>query len=82
MKVSPLRGIKRFHVKGKLAPIFVGPYHTVKRIGTLAFELELPPELMGVHLMFHMSQLRKCLRVPEEEVPSDVLDLQDTLQYL
>jgi hypothetical protein len=82
LKVSPLHGSVRFHVKGKLAPRYVGPYKICKKVGKLAYKLELPLELVGVHPVFHVSQLRKCLRVPEdEEVPIDVLDIQDTLEY-
>jgi hypothetical protein len=55
LKVSPLRGTVRFHVKGKLAPRFVGPYKILKRIGKLAYKLELPDNLAGVHLVFHVS---------------------------
>ena len=55
LKVSPLRGTVRFHVKGKLAPRFVGPYKICKRIGKLAYKLELPEELVGVHPVFHVS---------------------------
>ena len=66
LKVSPLIGIMRFHVKGKLAPRFVAPYKIVCRIGKLAYKLELAPNLAGMHPVFHVSQLRKCLRVLEE----------------
>ena len=55
LKVSPLRGTIRFHVKVKLAPRFVGPYKIRKRIGKLTYKLELPKELMGVHPVFHVS---------------------------
>ena len=82
LKVSPLRGTTRFHVKGKLAPRFVGPYKILKKIGKLAYKLELPPNLAGVHPVFHVSQLRKCLRVLEEQVQTEALDIQDTLEYL
>jgi len=82
LKVSPLCGSVRIHVKGKLAPRYVGPYRICRKIGKLAYKLELPPELTGVHPVFHVSQLRKCLRVPEdEEVPIDALDIQHTLEY-
>jgi hypothetical protein len=68
-------------VKGKLAPWFIGPYRISKRIGKLAYKLELPKELAGVHPVFHVSQLHKCLKLPKEKVPTDALDLQDTLEY-
>ena len=82
LKVSPLRGTRRFHVRGKLAPRFIGPFRVVRRIGDLAYQLELPGHLAGVHDVFHVSQLKKCLRVPEEQVAPEVLDLQDSLEYL
>jgi hypothetical protein len=75
LKVSPLRGTKRFHVKGKLSPRYVGPYPIVKRIGNVAYKFELPPELAGVHPVFHVSQLQKCV-VVEKRVPAQALDLQ------
>jgi hypothetical protein len=81
LKVSPLRGTKRFHVKGKLSPRYVGPYPIVKRIGEVAYKLEQPPELTGAHLVFHVSQLRKCV-VIEKRVPAQALDVQETLEYL
>jgi hypothetical protein len=55
LKVSPLRGTKRFHVNGKLSPRYVDPYLIVKRIGKVAYKLELPPELTGVYTVFHVS---------------------------
>ena len=82
LKVSPLRGTRRFHVRGKLAPRYVGPFRIVRRIKELAYKLELPPHLAGVHDVFHVSQLRKCLKVPEQQVSPDALDIQDTLEYL
>jgi hypothetical protein len=81
LKVSPLRGTKRFHVEGKLSPRYVGPYSIVKRIGKVAYKLELPPELTGVHPVFHVSQLRKCV-VVEKRVPAQAPDVQETLEYL
>jgi hypothetical protein len=68
-------------VKGKLAPRYVGPYRISKRIGKLAYRLELPEKLAGVHPMFHVSQLRKCLKLLEEQVHIEALDIQDTLEY-
>ena len=61
LKVSPMRGIKRFNVKGKLAPRYVGPFKVLERKGEVAYHLELPPNLSGVHDVFHVSQLKRCL---------------------
>ncbi|WVZ90376.1 hypothetical protein U9M48_036683 [Paspalum notatum var. saurae] len=69
LKVSPMRGIRRFNMKGKPAPRYIGPFKIVERKGEVAYKLELPPNLSGIHNVFHVSQLKKCLRVPEEQAP-------------
>ena len=66
-------------MKGKLAPRYIGPYPVIQRIGELAYKLQLPEELASVHPVFHVSQLRKCLRVPDEAILAEAVDLQDTL---
>ncbi|WVZ58374.1 hypothetical protein U9M48_008653 [Paspalum notatum var. saurae] len=81
-KVSPLHGTKRFHTRGKLAPRYIGPFRIKRKVGDLAYELELPEHLSGVHPVFHVSQLRKCLRLPEDQIPLEAVDLQDNLEYL
>jgi hypothetical protein len=70
-----MRGTRRFKVKGKLDPRYVGPFKIVDRRGEVAYQLELPPQLSDVHDVFHMSHLKKCLRVPEEQLPMEELDL-------
>ena len=81
LKVSPLRGVKRFHTKGKLSTRYVGPFKIINRRGEVAYQLELPEQLSGVRDVFHVSQLKKCLRVPEEQLPLDELDIQEDLSY-
>ncbi|WVZ70308.1 hypothetical protein U9M48_018983, partial [Paspalum notatum var. saurae] len=81
LKVSSIRGLRRFKVKGKLAPRCIGPFKIVDRKGEDAYQLELPDRLAGVHDVFHVSQLKKCLRVPEEQLQMDDLNVQDDLIY-
>ena len=81
LKVSPMRSVKRFNMKGKLAPRYVGPFKILKRRGEVAYQLELPDSLSGVHDVFHVSQLKKCLRVPEEQIPLEELAMKDDLTY-
>ena len=81
LKVSPIRGLRRFKVKGKLSPRYIGPFKILARRGEVAYELELPARLSDVHNVFHISQLRKCLRVPDEKLPLEELNVQDDLTY-
>jgi hypothetical protein len=68
LKISPSRGVRRFRVKDKLAPRYVGPYQILAKRGEVAYQLSLPDGLSVVHDVFHVSQLKKCLRVPEEQL--------------
>jgi hypothetical protein len=81
LKVSPMRGLRHFKVRGKLAPRFIGPFKILERRGEVAYQLELPPQLSDVHDVFYISQLKKCLRVPEEQVPMEDLDAKEDLSY-
>ena len=86
LRVTPLKGTQRFHVKGKLAPRYIGPFKITDRRGEVAYQLELPPELSDVHNVFHVSQLRKCLQVPDKpdlykDVNHQAIDLQPDLTY-
>jgi hypothetical protein len=81
LKVSPLRGMRRFKVKGKLSPRFIGPFRIFRRVGEMAYQLELPDHLSDVHDVFHVSQLKRCLCVPEEQLPMEELNVQGDLTY-
>jgi hypothetical protein len=81
LKVSPMRGLHHFKVRGKLAPRFIGPFKILEKRGEVAYQLELPPQWSNVHDVFHVSQLKKCLRVPEEQIPMEDLDAKEDLSY-
>jgi hypothetical protein len=81
LKMSPLRGMRRFKVKGKLSPHFIGPFKVFRRVGEMAYQLELPDNLSDVPNVFHVSQLKKCLKLLEEQLPMEDLSVQDDLTY-
>jgi hypothetical protein len=81
LKVSPMRGMKRFKVKGKLSPRYIGSFKILERKGEVAYQLELPDNLKDVHDIFHVSQLKKCLRVPKEQLPMEELNVKEDLTY-
>jgi hypothetical protein len=82
LKVSPIRGVRRFRVKGKLAPRYVGLYQILAKRGEVAYQLSLPEDLLAVHDIFHVSQLKKCLHAPEEQLPMEGLKVQEDLTYI
>jgi hypothetical protein len=81
LKVSPMRGLRRFKIRGKLAPRYIGPFKILEQRGEVAYQLELPPQLSDVHDVFHVSQLRKCFRVSEEHMPLEELTVGEDLTY-
>ncbi|WMV09299.1 hypothetical protein MTR67_002684 [Solanum verrucosum] len=76
-----MKGVMRFGKKGKLSPRYVGPYRILKRIGKMAYELELPADLATVHPVFHISLLKKCVGDPASIVPLESVALKDSLSY-
>ncbi|KAF3629492.1 putative ribonuclease H protein-like [Capsicum annuum] len=81
LKVSTMKGVKRFVKKGKLSPCYIGPYKIVDRIGKVAFKVELPAELSKVHPIFHVSMLKKSIGDSIVIDPSESLGIQDILSY-
>jgi hypothetical protein len=63
-----MKGAPRFRMKRKFAPRYIGPYRILKKKGEVAYKLQLPVEMSTIFLVFHVSQLKKCLRVPEERI--------------
>jgi hypothetical protein len=76
-----MKGVKRFGVKVKLAPHYIGPFPIPEKCGTVAYKLDLPPSLARVHDIFHMSQLKKCLKAPVDIVLPEVTPLEADLSY-
>jgi hypothetical protein len=73
--------VKRFGIKGKLAPRYIGPFSILARLGNVAYRLELSPTLTSVHNVFHMSQVKKCLKLPMDVIIDDVVPLNADMSY-
>jgi hypothetical protein len=76
-----MRGLRRFKVRGKPAPRFIRSFKILEKRGEVAYQLKLPPQLSDVHDMFHVSQLKKCLCVPEGKILMEYLDAKEDLSY-
>ncbi|GKD24825.1 putative reverse transcriptase domain-containing protein, partial [Tanacetum coccineum] len=82
LKVSPWKGVVRFGKKGKLAPRFVGPFEIIEKIGPVAYRLDFPEELNGVHDIFYVSNLKKCLADPTLQVYLDKIRVDVKLNFV
>ena len=76
-----MKGVMRFGRKKKVIPTYVGPYKILKRVGKVAFELELPAELPAVRPVFHISLLIKCMGDPTSIVPLESVAVKYSLSY-
>jgi hypothetical protein len=81
LKVSPTKGVQRFGIKGKLAPRYIGPYEIKETCGPVAYKVKLPPHMSAIHDVFHVSQLKKCVRLPTEVLPEPELEIEPDLSY-
>nr|GEV60138.1 putative reverse transcriptase domain-containing protein [Tanacetum cinerariifolium] len=82
LKVSPWKCVVRFGKKKKLAPRFAGPFEINEKVGPVAYRLDLPEELNGVHDTFHVSNLKKCLVDPTLQVPLDEIRVDAELNFV
>jgi hypothetical protein len=82
LRVPPMKSVKRFGVKEKLAPRYIRPFPILDKCGTMAYKLDLPPSLAGVHDIFQVSQLKKCLKAPVDVMLPKVTPLEADLSYL
>ena len=74
--MSPTKGVVRFGTRGKLSPRYIGPYMITTRVGALAYCLQLPESMSGVHPVFHVSMLRKYLKDLEQNMVAEPLIIQ------
>nr|GFC42930.1 putative reverse transcriptase domain-containing protein [Tanacetum cinerariifolium] len=82
LKVSPWKGVIRFGKQGKLSPRYIGPFKILSRIGPVAYKLDLPQELHGIHNTFHVSNLKKCLADEELVIPLNEVKIDDKLHFI
>ncbi|GKC58208.1 putative reverse transcriptase domain-containing protein [Tanacetum coccineum] len=82
LKVSPWKGVVRFEKRRKLSPRYIEPFKIVARVGPVAYTLELPEELKGIHSTFHVSNLKKCLAEGDVVVPMEEIQLDDKLHII
>jgi hypothetical protein len=76
-----MKGVRRFGIKGKLAPHYIGLYPIIDKYGPSSYQVELPAKLSGVHNVFHVSQLKRCMKPPTDAVIEDTIPLKSDLMY-
>jgi transposase-like protein len=81
LHISPMKGVRRFGIKGQLAPRYIGPYSIIDKHSATSYQVELPTRLSGVHNVFHVSQLKKCLKPQTDVVVEDTIPLEPDLTY-
>ncbi|XP_075080114.1 uncharacterized protein LOC142165464 [Nicotiana tabacum] len=81
LNVSLIKGIMRFRKKGKLRPGFIGPFEVLRRVGEVAYELDLLPSLSRVHPIFHVSMHRRYHADLSHVLDFDTIHLHEILGY-
>jgi hypothetical protein len=81
LRVSPTKGVQRFSIKGKLAPRYVGLFEILEVYGPVAYRIRLPSQLAAIHNVFHISQLKKSIKVPTEIVETRAIEIEPDLSY-
>ncbi|GJS08059.1 putative reverse transcriptase domain-containing protein [Tanacetum coccineum] len=82
LKISPWKGVIRFGKRGKLSLQYVGPFKIIERISPVAYKVDLPEELHGIHNTFHVSNLKKCLANENLMIPLKEIQLDDKLHFI
>ncbi|XP_070046437.1 uncharacterized protein [Nicotiana tomentosiformis] len=82
LKGSLMKGVMRFGKKAKLSPRCISPFEVLRRAGEVAYELALPPNLSGVHPVFHMSMLRRYHADKSQVIDCNTAQLDESLGYM
>nr|GEZ43215.1 putative reverse transcriptase domain-containing protein [Tanacetum cinerariifolium] len=82
LKVSPWKGVIPFGKCGKLSPRYIGPFKVIETIGPVAYKLELPDKLRGIHDTFHVSNLKRCFVNDDVVIPLDEVQLDDKFHFV
>jgi hypothetical protein len=81
LRVSPTKGVQRFGIKGKLAPRYIEPFEITEACGPVAYRIRLPSQLAAIHDVFHISQLKKCIKVPTKSIEQQAIKIKPDLSY-
>jgi hypothetical protein len=81
LRVSLMKGVRRFGIKEKLAPRYIGSYPIIDKYESTSYQVELLAKLSGVHNVFHVSQLKRCLKPPADVVIEGTITLKLDLTY-
>jgi hypothetical protein len=81
LRISPMIGVRHFSIKGKLVPRYIGLYPIIDKYVPTSYQVELPAKLLRVHNVFHVSQLKRCLKSPIDVVIADTIPLEPDLTY-
>jgi hypothetical protein len=82
LRVSPIKGVQHFGIKGKLAPRYIGPFEILQVCGPVAYKLRLPSQMAAIHDIFHISQLKKCIKAPTEIIETPAVKIEPDLSYV
>jgi hypothetical protein len=82
LRVSPTKGVQHFDIKGKLAPRYIGPFGITETCGPVAYRVRLSTQLTAIHDVFHISQLKKCIKVPTEIIEQQAIEIEPNLSYV
>jgi hypothetical protein len=76
-----MKDVRHFGIKEKLDHRYIGPYPIINKYGLTSYQVKLPLRLSGVHNVFHVSQLKRCLKPLADVIIEDIIPLEPDLTY-